>query len=163
MELSPLQPDVSVAEALLLQSQLADRHGGESSKPILPHESRKQGRIDRRRSNRVLMLGHLRELALYRAEVLQHHGFRVRLPDTEDEALAIVESGDFDVAVLSYTLPDTTAQRIAESVREYCPECPIIAIVHSVREDRRIAPDAVVIADNGPGELLSALRKVLAS
>ncbi len=117
--------------------------------------------VGKKRTHRVLMLGSNRELALYRAEVLRHHGFEVETPAAPAEALAIIQRGELDVAVLSYTLPDTAVQQFAESVREHCPDRPVVAIAQTMRQDRRIAPDAVVIADNGPTELLTVLRKVL--
>lgn len=111
--------------------------------------------------NRVLMVGRLRELALYRAEFLQQAGFAVSTPKDEVEAIRIMRSGDFDAIVLSYTLPNETVQQLADSARDYCPDCPIIAITDTRRFDRRIAPDAVALANDGPAALLSALNRVL--
>lgn len=79
---------------------------------------------DGRSSNRVLIVGRIRELALYRAEVLRQHGFQVSTPKTKEEAQTIIRNGDFEVAVLSYTLPSTTVQEIAEEVREHWPVAP---------------------------------------
>jgi CheY-like chemotaxis protein len=112
---------------------------------------------------RVLLVGLIRELALYRAEVLRHHGFLVHTPATVDQARAIIERGDFDIAVLSYTLPTTTVEEIAEQVRDRCPDCRIVAISETDRIDRRIAPDAVALAQEGPPALIAALRHVLRS
>lgn len=111
--------------------------------------------------NRVLMIGRLRELALYRAEFLRHAGFTVSTPQDEFEAMGIMRLGDFDAIVVSYTLPDATVQELAESARDYCPDCPIIAITDTGIFDRRVSPDAVVVANDGPGALLSALNRVL--
>jgi hypothetical protein len=38
--------------------------------------------------NRVLLLGRLRELALYRAEVLHDRGFEVKIPEDNQGAMA---------------------------------------------------------------------------
>jgi CheY-like chemotaxis protein len=111
--------------------------------------------------NRVLMLGRLRELALYRAEFLGHAGYITIVPGDEDEAFRILHNVQFDAIVLSYTLPDELVQRFAEAAREFCPDCPVIAITHTNTIDRRIAPDAIAIANEGPAALLSALRRVL--
>jgi DNA-binding response OmpR family regulator len=92
--------------------------------------------------------------------VLRDHGFNVTVPSDYQEAVKIIRHGDFDVAVLSYTLPSDTVQQIAELVRQYRPECPLIAISESGRVDRRVAPDEIVIADDGPPGLLAALRRV---
>ncbi|MBV9183585.1 MAG: response regulator [Acidobacteria bacterium] len=116
---------------------------------------------EKRRRNRVLIVGRMRELALYRAEVLRQAGFEVRTPENEEEAIAIVKGGDFDVAVFSYTLPSETVQEMAELVREHCSDCPIVAIAETNRVDRRIAPDAIALAADGPPGLLGALRRVV--
>jgi CheY-like chemotaxis protein len=116
---------------------------------------------EKKLGNRVLMVGRLRELALYRAEFLQQAGFTVSTPKDENEALRIMRRGDFDAIVLSYTLPNDTVQQLAESARAYCPDCPIIAITETSLFDRRIAPDAVAVANDGPEALLSALNRVL--
>jgi DNA-binding response OmpR family regulator len=123
--------------------------------------SRGQKQLAPKQANRVLMLGSIRELALYRAEVLRHYGFEALTPETVEEATSLIRRGNFDVAVLSYTLPDAAVQQLAQSLREHCPHCPILAIAQTIRPDRRIAPDAVVLAKNGPPDLVTALRKLL--
>ncbi len=124
------------------------------------HLRKKNGR-GRKQSNRVLMLGRLRELALYRAEVLHHHGFEVSAPATEAEAVSAIEQGNFDIAILSYTLPDSAVHQFAELIRQRCPDAPILAIAQTTHYDRRIAPDSVVLGDKGPSELVAALRRLL--
>jgi DNA-binding response OmpR family regulator len=107
------------------------------------------------------MIGRLRELALYRAEFLGQAGYKTLLPANEGEAFTIMRRGHFDAIVLSYTLPDEVVQRFADAAREFCPDCPVIAITDTNTVDRRIAPDAVAIANEGPAALLSALGRVL--
>ncbi len=113
------------------------------------------------RGNRILMLGRIRELALYRAAVLRDRGFDVATPHSHDDAISAIRRGNFDIAVLSYTLPNDEVKHLAELVREYCPECPVVAIVADRRRlDREIGPDAMVNADDGPDALLAALHRV---
>lgn len=111
--------------------------------------------------NRVLMLGSIRELALYRAEVLQLHGFHVQIATNRDQGLDLIHAGHYDVVVLSYTLPDRVVREFADEMREYCPECPVIAISDARRPDPIIRPDQMILADEGPAALLTALRHVL--
>ncbi|PYX08142.1 MAG: hypothetical protein DMG88_11740 [Acidobacteria bacterium] len=127
-----------------------------------PTEAPKKRRPFTRRASgtRVLLFGRIRELALYRAEVLRNRGFSVAIPHDKQETLKIIQHGDFDIAVLSYTLPSDIVQEIAESVREYCPDAPLIAISETGRVDRRVDPDETVIADDGPSALIAALRRV---
>ena len=118
-------------------------------------------RRSNQRGNRVLMVGLVRELALYRAEVLRHSGYEVATPATVEDAFRAIDGSDFDAVILSYTLPNDTVQELAERAREHCPDCPIVAITDNTRPDRRIAPDAVAIAEQGPPGLVAALRRVL--
>jgi hypothetical protein len=111
----------------------------------------------------VLILGHIRELALYRAEVLRAHGFHVATPRTEEEMKAAIRRDNFDVAVLSYTLPNDIVEEMAELMREYCRDCALVAITDTGRVDRKISPDEVVLADDGPGALIEALHRVTRS
>lgn len=115
----------------------------------------------KKRGNRVLMVGTFRELALYRAEVLRQHGFRVSVPESTQQAVLRLIEGDFDSVVLSYTLPSETVEQLAEAARESCPNCPIIAITDTQVFDKRITPDAIALAQDGPPALLAALHRVL--
>lgn len=110
--------------------------------------------------NRVLMFGRIRELALYRAEVLRDRGFEVLTPSSHEEAVAAIRRGGFDIAVLTYTLSNETVQELAELIHEYCPKCPIVAISSGKGIDREIRPDEMVNADDGPTGLIAALRRV---
>lgn len=127
-----------------------------------PRERPGRQKLSRRATegNHVLMLGRLRELALYRAEVLRERGFAVTVPDSKDEAVKLIRRGTFDIAVLTYTLSTETVEELATLIRENCPDCPVVAISDSGRYDRRIEPDETVVADDGPAALIAALRRV---
>lgn len=109
-----------------------------------------------------MLFGRLRELALYRAEVLRMSGFNVILPETKDEVAEILKRCALDVAVLSYTLPAATVEELSDLLRYHCPDIPLISISNLPWNDRRIAPSEVVIADHGPAALIAALRRVTA-
>jgi len=128
-----------------------------------PAAAKRQKPQHRKSGRRVLLFGSFWELALYRAEVLEAHDFTVTLPRTKEDAVAAIRGGSFDIAILSYTLPDKTVEELTELIREYCPECPLIAISDTGRVDRRIGPDGVVIADEGPAALIAALRRAIKS
>jgi CheY-like chemotaxis protein len=110
--------------------------------------------------NRVILFSGIWEVALYRAEVLRRHGIPVLTPRTKEEAVQAIRRGGFDIAVLTYTLPNDTVHELADMIRSHCPECRLIAISQSGRMDRRIAPDATVIADDGPAALIEAVRRL---
>lgn len=112
-------------------------------------------------ANRILLLGRIHELALYRAEVLRDRGFEVRVSTDKEQAFKLIQGADFDAVVLSYTLSTETVEELADAVREHCPECPVVVISKTPGPDRRIAPDALALADEGPKALVAALRRVL--
>lgn len=133
------------------------------SDPSTPRRSRSRSNSDKEKRipNRILLLGRIRELALYRAEVLSSHGYRVLTPHTKEESIRAIRSGNYDVAILTYTLPSDLVEEFAQLIREYCPTCPVIAITDAQRQDRRISPNATVLADDGPAALIAALRRVI--
>lgn len=128
-----------------------------------PAAAKRQKPQHSKSGRRVLLFGSFWELALYRAEVLEAHGFTVSLPRTKEEAVAAIRGGSFDIAILSYTLSDKTVEELTELIRQYCPDCPLIAISDTGRVDRRIGPDEVVIADEGPAALIAALHRAMKS
>ncbi|HKW25128.1 MAG TPA: hypothetical protein VJN48_05050 [Terriglobales bacterium] len=111
--------------------------------------------------NRVLMFGKIRELALYRAEVLRVHGFNVTIPASKEDAVAAVLRGGFDVAVLTYTLSSDTVEELTELLRQHWPDCRLVTISDTKYRDTKINPDANVLADDGPKALIEALRETL--
>lgn len=110
---------------------------------------------------RVLIFGRIRELALYRAEVLRNRGFSVIVPATKEEAREAIEHAEFDVAVLTYTLSNETVEEISELLRQKCPTCPLVTITNSHKVDGKIRPDRLVLADQGPEALIKALKAVM--
>lgn len=160
----PFDPEGVGTDAVISGDLSIDAWLGDPRERRVPLADSKPQHLGNKKSgNRVLIVGRNRELALYRAEVLRQRGFQVSIAETKEDALAIIRNAGFDVAVLSYTLPSATVQEIAEEIREQCPSCPIIAIAESTRFDRRIAPDAIVVAEEGPPALVAALRNVMRS
>jgi DNA-binding response OmpR family regulator len=127
----------------------------------LPATSGKKDGAASETANRILLLGRIHELALYRAEVLRDRGFEVRMSTDREQAVNLIRGGDFDAVVLSYTLSSDTVEELADEVREHCPGCPVVVISKTPGPDRRIAPDALALADEGPKALVAALRSVL--
>ena len=139
---------------------------------LRPERSKGSNRTNRTAANKrspkkngkygkVLLFGQHRELALYRAEVLRHSGFSVIAPATRHESLEVIRRGDIDAVILSYTLSADMVEELTEMVRQYCSSCALITIAQGRTHDRRISPDAVVLAEDGPQALISTLRHVL--
>jgi len=139
---------------------LADQHGSRGSGSSFKLPGRRRHIRHKTRGNRVLMFGLIRELALYRAAVLRDRGFDVITPSSLAEMTAVIRHANFDIAVLTYTLPNDIVQQLAQLVRENCPNCPLIVICSSTRVDREIRPDEMVNAEDGPAALIAALRRV---
>jgi CheY-like chemotaxis protein len=110
--------------------------------------------------NRVLLFSGIWEVALYRAEVLRVHGLEVRTPRSKEEAIMTIKRGDVDVVVLTYTLPSETVHELADLVRQYCPGSRLVAISETGQFDERVAPDAIVVANQGPAALVAAIRRL---
>jgi CheY-like chemotaxis protein len=108
---------------------------------------------------RVLLLGQNRELSLLRVSALENAGLTVINPETKSKAVQAIEQGDFDVAILSYTLSDETVQELSELIRQRCPQCPLIAISQTGWDDPKIRPDETILADDGPVAMLEALQR----
>jgi len=135
--------------------------GRRRARPTGAHAHAQSDQKHNARYGRVLLFGKHRELALYRAEVLRHSGFTVETPTTQQEAVDAIRHGDFDAAILSYTLSADMVEELAEMVRQHCPVCPLITISQERTRDPRIDPDVIVLAEDGPKALVSALRRVL--
>ncbi len=119
---------------------------------------------DKQRSHdgavRVLLFSGMWEVALYRAEALRAHGLAVVTPRCKEEAVEIIRRGEIDVVVLAYTLPSETVRELSDFIRQDCPGCRLVAISESGKFDQQVAPDAIVIASQGPGALINAIRRV---
>ena len=112
-------------------------------------------------ANRVLVVGHQQELALYRAEFLRQAGFTVLIADEVGEAIRIMQRGAFNAIVLSYTLPSADVQYLADAARDYGSDSAVVVICKTTTVDPRIEPDAIALAEDGPDGLLAALRHAL--
>lgn len=138
----------------------ADDRSKHRARHAKPSASKSDG-LAKVNRNRVLMLGRVRELALYRAEVLRNKGFQVEISLNDEHALDLIRNANYDAVVVSYTLPDDVVRRLADEMRESCPQCPVVAIANTRVPDRTIRPDRIVLADEGPAALIRALRQVL--
>lgn len=144
----------------LVELEFTSKNENLGRKRPLKDES-EHGKVVRDHRRTVLMYGQLRELALYRADVLTRDGFNVIIPATHDEVLNVIRSREFHVAILSYTLPSNTVKELADLIRQERPACILLTIAQAAKSDSFIQPDAIVEAELGPEGLLRALRKVL--
>lgn len=123
--------------------------------------SKKNGPQHGEHGNRVLMVGLQRELALYRAEVLRQAGFSVTTPSDSNEALLLMYKREYDVVILSYTLPRGVIELLAKASRKFCSDCQIVAISDGDIPELQNTADAVALANEGPAALIATLKRVL--
>jgi hypothetical protein len=72
----------------------------------------------------------------------------------------VIRRSQFDIAVLTYTLSSEVIEELAEQIRQYRSDCPLIVISDTLRMDRKISPDETVLGEEGPAALIAALRRV---
>ncbi|HEX6805595.1 MAG TPA: hypothetical protein VF133_18085 [Terriglobales bacterium] len=108
----------------------------------------------------VLMLGQQLELGHYRAEFLRFHGFRVIFPESKNEAISAIRAGDFDAAIISYTLSRNTARQLAKLIKQVSPDCPMVAISRQGDRDTDFERDETVLYTDPPQSLIDALVRI---
>jgi DNA-binding response OmpR family regulator len=131
--------------------------------PLPPRTRHTSDKHTAAKEPKVLIIGSIRELGLYRAEYLRANGFTVQVsaPPSGEEIVATLKRGGFQAVILTYTLPSTQVLEYAEYVRQECPRCALIVIATSRHPDLRVLPDEIVVADDGPEALLAAVRRAL--
>lgn len=159
--LSPTVPSVACVShhPFIFPLQAAANHP--DATVARPGERARKSSVRTGPRNRVLMFGKIRELALYRAEVLRSNGFNVTIPASKADAIAAIRRGGFDVAVLTYTLSNDTVEELTELLRQHWPDSRLVTISEMKYPDPKINPDANVLADEGPKALIKALRATL--
>jgi DNA-binding response OmpR family regulator len=111
----------------------------------------------------ILMLGKQLELGHYRAEFLRSYGFRVNFPESKQEAIRAIKSGEFDAVIVSYTISSKSRKELSELAKKVCPECAIIQIASQRWAKQDDGADATVLSTDPPGALLDALWNVVVS
>lgn len=107
----------------------------------------------------ILMLGKQLELGHYRAEFLQSYGIHVVFPESKEEAISAIRASGYDCILLSYTLSKETTTELMRLIEQYCPDCPIIAIVqHDTAHE--FTPAETVLDTERPKMLLEAIKRV---
>ncbi|HUK46462.1 MAG TPA: hypothetical protein VLW06_02675 [Terriglobales bacterium] len=108
----------------------------------------------------ILMLGQQLELGYYRAAFLQSHGFHVIFPENKSAALAAIQAGGFDAAIISYTLPEETAKEFVGMIKQLDKDCPVVAITQKRWNGEGFEHDETVLDVDRPPALLEALIRI---
>ncbi|HKW16187.1 MAG TPA: hypothetical protein VJO35_01635 [Terriglobales bacterium] len=107
----------------------------------------------------ILMLGKQLELGHYRAEFLKSYGIHVVFPETKEEAISAIHASGYDTILLSYTLSGKTTKELLGLIEQYCPGCPIIAIMQR-GQVLQFQPAETVLDTEPPKMLLEAIKRV---
>jgi DNA-binding response OmpR family regulator len=107
----------------------------------------------------ILMLGRQLELGHYRAEFLKSYGIHVVFPENKEEAISAVHAGGYDTILLSYTLSNETTKELLSLIEQFCPDCPIIAIMQK-GSTLDFNPAETVLDIEPPKMLLEAIKRV---
>ncbi len=100
------------------------------------------------------------------ARGLRETGYEVELAATGDEALALIERGNFDVVILDVRLPAPDGLSVCRSVRAASNRVPILMLTALDAVEHRIAgldsgADDYLIKPFDFGELLARLRALV--
>ena len=107
---------------------------------------------------KVLCLSKNLELALLRCSLLRSRGMEVDLPQSKQEALKLIETGSYDVAIICHSLSGRSADEFAEAFRTHNPGKCLIAITQTPWERPRIKADVYISGIDGPERLVEAVR-----
>jgi hypothetical protein len=98
------------------------------------------------------------ELALIRSSLLRARGMDIDFPQSKQEAMTLIETGRYDVALLCHSLSLQSADEFAEAFRPHHPGKCLIAIMGTPWERPRMKADVYICGIDGPERLLEAVR-----
>ncbi|MBA2564398.1 MAG: response regulator [Gemmatimonadetes bacterium] len=108
------------------------------------------------------------EIDLLRSHILflEQRGYAVLTAPNGDDALELVEQGDFDMVLLDEQMPGKNGLAVAEDIRRRVPSMPVVMITKSEEEalmDRAIGQrvDDYIVKPVNPNQVLSVLKKLL--
>lgn len=97
---------------------------------------------------------------------LQQRGYAVETAPNGEDALEMVERGDFDMVLLDEQMPGKTGMAVFDDIRERSPSLPVVMITKSEEEalmDRAIGQrvDDYIVKPVNPNQVLSVLKRLL--
>jgi DNA-binding NtrC family response regulator len=106
----------------------------------------------------ILVVAHDRPLREARVQLLQYAGFTVKSVETDDDAMAILETEQFDLILLGRNsrLPQ---KQIDQRLREKYPDLLILKIQSAGETERSIYPSR--LTDSQPRHVVEALHEML--
>jgi CheY-like chemotaxis protein len=107
-------------------------------------------------STSVISVGANPELVRLRNFVLQEAGFKVISTLDQHDALARIERGECGVLLMCYSLEKSVRQRLADGLRKFCPNSPIILVTNEHLGKPEFA-DTFVYGVEGPEALIEVV------
>ncbi|MFN2432602.1 MAG: response regulator [Gemmatimonadota bacterium] len=97
---------------------------------------------------------------------LEQRGYVVETAPNGEDALELVERGDFDMVLLDEQMPGQSGLAVFHEIRERSPSLPVVMITKSEEEslmDRAIGQrlDDYLVKPVNPNQVLSVLKKLL--
>ncbi len=96
---------------------------------------------------RLLVVDDEATLRMSIAEILRRRGYRVHEAGSGHEALALVESGGYDLMVLDVVMPGMSGIEVMRRARQMCPALSIIVLTAHAAVDSAIAAVKADVAD----------------
>lgn len=96
--------------------------------------------------------------------LFQKEGYEVRAAKSGAEAVAAVEAGGINIAIIDYHMEDRTGDEVAEEIRKKAPEVPVIMMTgdESIELERHVREKGVFAYFMKPLEL-EMLKKIVAA
>ena len=107
---------------------------------------------------KVLCLSANLELALLRCAMLKAQGMEVDFPQSKQEALTLIDTGRYDVAIVCHSISGRSADQFAQAFRKHNSGKCLIAITKTPWERPRIKADVYISGIDGPERLVEAVR-----
>ncbi len=96
--------------------------------------------------------------------LFQKEGYSVKTAKSGAEAMAAVEEGGIDIAIIDYHMEDRTGGEVAEDIKKKAPEVPVIMMTgdESIELERHVREKGVFAYFMKPLEL-EMLKKIVAA
>jgi len=107
---------------------------------------------------KVLCLSSNTELALLRSTLLRSVGIEVDYPRSRKQAQSLMESGQYDAALICHSLSQVSAEELSQAFRAQNPGKCLIYITKTPWERPQIKADIYIAGIDGPERLIEVLR-----
>jgi DNA-binding NtrC family response regulator len=108
----------------------------------------------------ILLVGYIVELLRDRESTLRAAGYDVTVASTFATASANIQRGKFDLAILSFSVPESDRNQLARALKDAGPKTKIIMTYHASVRNTELA-DALMHNNASSEEILRAVNHLL--